>query len=42
MHLWSLGKICWIPVFKFGENLLYFQYFMQIFVFAQNQWLSPP
>ena len=27
---------------KFWEDLLYFQHFMQIFVFAQNQWLSPP
>ena len=27
---------------KFWEDLLYFQHFMQIFVFPPNQWLSPP
>ena len=27
---------------KFWEDLLYILHFMQDFVFAQNQWLSPP
>ena len=34
-------KIKKAPV-KFQEDLLYFQHCMLIFVFARNQWLSPP
>ena len=30
-----------VPV-KFGKDLLYFQHFMLIFIFAPNLWIQPP